>query len=263
MKESIFNYFDSVKINDHIAHFYGNNSERHEISARFIADGLSKNEKCIIFNDENCSNGLISRIKIYNVDVEKHRDNKKFIEINLSKEGINEKNPEDLLDIIEKIADESQKIKRIVLNRKLAFIHLNENYQLNFEAKLSLLTRKKPLILINQFDISKISAKSLLNILKTHPVIIEEDFVYKNSLYSNPSNIILRLNDEVNNLEKLTPKEIEVLTGIVNGTSNKDIAKDLSISVRTVETHRYNIMKKTDTNSIIELIKFAIKNGLY
>ncbi len=263
MKESIFNYFDSIQANDHIAHLYGNNSERFEIAARIIADGLSKKQKCLIINDQKTPSGLISRIEIYKINLKKHRDNGEFVEIDLQKSGLNEKNPEDLIELLENIASEGAETKRIVLNRKLSFIYLHENYQLNLEANLNLIVKNNPIILFNQFDITKISSRSLLNILKTHPLVIEEDSVYKNPFYSNPRNIILKLDSEINRLEKLTPKENQVLSGIVNGKSNKAIAEDLSISIRTFETHKYNIMNKTGSNSIIELIKFAIKNGLY
>lgn len=268
MKESIFNYFDSIKKNDHIAHFYSKNSEKFEIGARFIADGLRLNQKCVVISDKKAHADLISRIGLYDIDIEKYKSNEKFIEISLHNKEGNEKTPEHLLDTIEQlISYNSEKREdetiRIVLNRKPAFLNLNENYQLNLEARLNLQTVNNPLIVINQFELTTISSKFLFSILKTHPLIIEEDFIYKNCFYSNPSNIILKLNGEFNKLEKLTRQEIIVLTGIVNGLSNKDISNDLSISVRTVETHRYNIMKKTETTSIIELIKLAIKNGLY
>lgn len=263
MKESIFNYFDSIEINDHIAQLYDNNSQRFEIGARFIADGLIKNQTCFVINDQNLPEGLLSRINIYKVDLEKHKKNGNFIEINLSKKGLNEKNPEELLNLIDSLVTVGNKGKRILLNRKLIFIHLSENYQLDLEAKLNLITKNNPAIFLNQFDISKISCKSLLNILKTHPLVIEGDSVYKNSFFYNPNNILLKLDSEISKLQKFTPKEVEVLKGIVNGNSNKDIAEDLSISARTVESHKYNIMKKSNSSSVIELIKFAIKNGLY
>ncbi|HBS86875.1 MAG: hypothetical protein A2W91_12655 [Bacteroidetes bacterium GWF2_38_335] len=63
-------------------------------------------------------------------------------------------------------------------------------------------------------------------------------------------------------IEALTQRELEILTMIVEGNSNKDIADKLFISVRTVETHRTNIMHKLEMNSIIDLVKFAIKKKL-
>ncbi|MBN2681764.1 MAG: response regulator transcription factor [Bacteroidales bacterium] len=63
-------------------------------------------------------------------------------------------------------------------------------------------------------------------------------------------------------LEDLTQREMEILKLIVEGYANKDIADRLFISIRTVETHRTNIMHKLEMNSIIDLVKFAIKKKL-
>lgn len=60
----------------------------------------------------------------------------------------------------------------------------------------------------------------------------------------------------------LTSREREILQLISKEYSNKDIAEELFISERTVETHRKNIFRKTKTNSIVGLIKFAYANNL-
>lgn len=60
----------------------------------------------------------------------------------------------------------------------------------------------------------------------------------------------------------LTAREREVLHLIAKEYSNRNIAEELFISERTVETHRKNIFRKTKTNSIVGLIKFAYANNL-
>ncbi len=60
----------------------------------------------------------------------------------------------------------------------------------------------------------------------------------------------------------LTSREREVLRLITLEYSNKQIAEELFISERTVETHRKNIFRKTKTSSIVGLIKFAYANNL-
>ncbi len=63
-------------------------------------------------------------------------------------------------------------------------------------------------------------------------------------------------------LEVLSPREREVLQLIGKGDSSAEIAQTLHISVRTVDTHRHNIMKKLDIHSIAGLTKFAVRHGL-
>ncbi len=58
--------------------------------------------------------------------------------------------------------------------------------------------------------------------------------------------------------EKLTPREEEVLRGIVDGNTNKEIARVLDVSPRTVEAHRQKIMLKMGAASFAELIRMAI-----
>ena len=67
---------------------------------------------------------------------------------------------------------------------------------------------------------------------------------------------------ETDNYSELTPRQREVLTLVAEGGSNKDIASGLSISVRTVERHRENIMKRLNLRSRTDLVKYAIRKGL-
>ncbi len=60
----------------------------------------------------------------------------------------------------------------------------------------------------------------------------------------------------------LTSREQEVLDMLVEGMSNKQIAADLFLSIRTVDTHRTNIMKKLDVKNIAELVKKALSKKL-
>lgn len=62
--------------------------------------------------------------------------------------------------------------------------------------------------------------------------------------------------------EVLTKREIEVLKLISQGMTNQEMAETLFISVRTVEVHKANIMKKLNMNSTADLVKYAIKNNI-
>lgn len=61
--------------------------------------------------------------------------------------------------------------------------------------------------------------------------------------------------------DELTPREIEVLGLLAQGFMNPEVAEQLVLSVRTVETHRANIQRKTGVSSRAELIAYAKQNG--
>lgn len=61
---------------------------------------------------------------------------------------------------------------------------------------------------------------------------------------------------------QLSPREREVLQLIAEGWSTKQIASHLYVSIKTVETHRRQIMKKLDLHAIADLTKYAIREGL-
>ncbi|HSF19154.1 MAG TPA: response regulator transcription factor [Vicinamibacteria bacterium] len=63
-------------------------------------------------------------------------------------------------------------------------------------------------------------------------------------------------------LRRLTSRETQILQLLAEGRSNKEIANILDISVKTVETHRTNIMRKLGVHSVVELVRYAIKNEI-
>jgi len=63
-------------------------------------------------------------------------------------------------------------------------------------------------------------------------------------------------------LERLTPREREVLQLVAEGRSSPEIGDLLYISAKTVENHRANLMKKLDIHSTAELTQYAIRKGV-
>lgn len=63
-------------------------------------------------------------------------------------------------------------------------------------------------------------------------------------------------------LATLTGRERDVLTGIANGETNKEIAARYGISPRTVETHRESLMRKLEIRSVAGLTRLAVEEGL-
>jgi two-component system, NarL family, response regulator NreC len=60
----------------------------------------------------------------------------------------------------------------------------------------------------------------------------------------------------------LAPREREVVQLVAEGKSSKEIAVMLGLSVKTVETHRSNILVKLKIHSIVELVMYAVRNGI-
>ena len=93
------------------------------------------------------------------------------------------------------------------------------------------------------------------------------DSVIKGNTYVSPSIAAALVNEQPQeknhyNISILSNREIEILKFLGDGHPNKDIAKVLCISKRTVDTHRSNILKKLGIKSNAELAKIAIANGL-
>ncbi|MEE9373641.1 MAG: response regulator transcription factor [Saprospiraceae bacterium] len=69
-------------------------------------------------------------------------------------------------------------------------------------------------------------------------------------------------NQKDNSIELLTDREKDVLSLFASGKMTKEISMELHVSIHTVYTHRKNIMKKLKINSPVELVMFAVNNGL-
>jgi len=63
-------------------------------------------------------------------------------------------------------------------------------------------------------------------------------------------------------LDKLTPRQIEVLRLVAEGHRTREIAARLSLSVKTVESHRGEIMKRLEIHDLVSLVRYAIRVGL-
>ena len=71
-----------------------------------------------------------------------------------------------------------------------------------------------------------------------------------------------RMAEQPDPLDRLTPRHREVLQLIAEGQTTKDIAARLKLSVKTVETHRVQLMDRLDIHDLAGLIRFAIRVGL-
>jgi DNA-binding NarL/FixJ family response regulator len=77
---------------------------------------------------------------------------------------------------------------------------------------------------------------------------------YLNTLKTKPTNS--------ENIFELTKRELDILRRIKEGQSNKEISEEIEISIRTIETHRANIMKKMNVKNAVDMIRVAIENEI-
>ncbi|MBX2970700.1 MAG: response regulator transcription factor [Cyclobacteriaceae bacterium] len=171
----------------------------------------------------------------------------------------------------------------------------------NAEEGLDLLRQHKPDLLITDFNLPGMDGLSLIRrvkqLLPDMKIVVlsmhDETHLVKEILKEGVNAYLLKkdshkellealrqvqdgkvfLSDEINKMlirslnnpdenRLLTDREREILKLIAKEYSNKQIAEELFISERTVETHRKNIFRKTGTNSLVGLIKFAYSNNL-
>ncbi len=89
-------------------------------------------------------------------------------------------------------------------------------------------------------------------------VSIDERFICSNILET----ILENTREEKMSGVSLTPRETEIVTLIAEGNSNQEISEKLFLSIHTVYTHRKNIMKKLRLKSPVELVLYALENGI-
>lgn len=72
----------------------------------------------------------------------------------------------------------------------------------------------------------------------------------------------IRRGDEASNEKVVTPRERQIVQLLAEGNSNKQMASALGISVKTIEAHRANIMRKLHLRSVSDLVRYAIRNKI-
>lgn len=137
-------------------------------------------------------------------------------------------------------------VKRITPNTKVILLSMHD------EAHLVKEILKAG---VNGYVLKKDTHKELLNAIRD----VRDGKVY---LSSDVNKLLITNLNNPDEGKLLTDREREILKLIAKEYTNKNIAEELFISERTVETHRKNIFKKTGTNSLVGLMKFAFANNL-
>lgn len=108
---------------------------------------------------------------------------------------------------------------------------------------------------VNGYILKKDSHEELVHAIRA----VKNDKIY---LSSDVNAMLMRGLNSQGEQRLLTDREREILKLIAKEYTNKQMAEELFISERTVETHRKNIFRKTGTNNLVGLIKFAYANNL-
>ncbi len=113
------------------------------------------------------------------------------------------------------------------------------------------------------------AAGYLLKDAKKQELIFAIRTVAQGNVYLSPQvsrhvidNYLSGVEKEISPVEQLTPRQREILKLIAEGKSNKEIAQALSISVKTVDSHRSQLMERLNIHDVVGLVRFAIKTGV-
>jgi DNA-binding NarL/FixJ family response regulator len=93
---------------------------------------------------------------------------------------------------------------------------------------------------------------------------VSEDKTYLSPSISRTviDNYLERVGGQLSSLEQLTPRQREILQLIAEGKNTKEIAYDLAISVKTVESHRLQLMERLNIRDVPGLVRYAVRSGL-
>jgi DNA-binding NarL/FixJ family response regulator len=150
------------------------------------------------------------------------------------------------------------------------------------EAFVSALQEFAPDVVLSDHTLAQFDARAALHLLRrlrpTTPFIIVsgafhgektvaylrdgvEDVILKSNLNRLPSSISHAVSVR-RPLHKLTPRQIEILRMVADGHRTREIASRLKLSVKTVESHRGELMKRLEIHDLVSLVRYAVRVGL-
>ncbi len=94
--------------------------------------------------------------------------------------------------------------------------------------------------------------------------VFEHGYYYDNKISAVMASLLKKtpIDNKVVADTEFTKQEIKIMKLVCVKKTNAEIADELHVSIRTIESHRYNISKKTNTTKTIDLIEYATKNGI-
>ena len=184
------------------------------------------------------------------------------------------------LDVVAEAADGEDAVKRALQNDiDLAILDISMPRKTGLQAARELGRRRPELrILIlsmydnEQFLFEALKAGASGYVLKSgadddivtacQAAMRGEPFLYPSAVHALIRDVITRAGERSEELELLTPRELEVLKLIAEGHGSKEIAMTLVLSIKTVESHRTNILHKLGMRDRVDLTRYAIRRGL-
>ena len=127
--------------------------------------------------------------------------------------------------------------------------------QLDAHAALRLLRRLRPITPL--IVVSSVNGEKTVACVRAGA----EDVILKSHLSRLPSSISHAVSIR-RPLHRLTPRQIEVLRMVADGHRTREIASRLKLSVKTVESHRGEVMKRLEMHDVVSLVRYAFRVGL-
>ena len=146
----------------------------------------------------------------------------------------------------------------------------------------TLLEEVRPDVVLSDYNGSSFSACDAIDILRYEspatPLIVvsesingisavaclrngAEDIVIRKNIQRLPSAIKAAI-EKRHPLSKLTSRQVEVLRLVAEGHRTREIADKLSLSIKTVESHRGELMKRLGMHDVVSLVRYALRSGL-
>jgi len=184
------------------------------------------------------------------------------------------------LDVVAEAADGEEAVRRALQDDvDLAILDISMPRKTGLQAALELGRRRPELrVLIlsmydnEQFLFEALKAGASGYVLKSgadddivaacRAAMRGEPFLYPSAVSALIRDVITRADERSETLELLTPRELEVLKLIAEGDTSKEIATTLVLSIKTVESHRANILGKLGMRDRVDLTRYAIRRGL-
>jgi DNA-binding CsgD family transcriptional regulator len=267
MENSVFTFLKSFGEHEQVCHLFENDSECYEVAANYFIHGIKAGSACVYISDRRAPEELLKRLEGHGIASNGRSSGRPFEEILIGGRLKEPVRADGIITLIEKGLDRvirkgKNTVRVLMLLNRDSLFFLTDSERLLMKAHLNRICLEKPVVMMNQYNIERISSKELLSIFKTHTTIVERNLVFKSPIYTEPGAILKEGASELDKFKMLSGKEKKILGLITSGLSNSAIAEELSISIKTVETHRANIMKKLGIHNLVDLVKFSMRNGM-